>query len=274
MKKSKSLLVSLYLVGFALSIVMIIPFYWMVITGLKAPAEVITYPPIWIPSRIEWNNFKVLFSSANFGRYFLNSSIVSGCVVPSVLLTSSLAGFIFAKYEFRGKDFLFALVISTMMVPFAVIMIPLYVEMAFLGLINTYGGLIFPTVVNAFGIFLMRQFMLSIPNDLLDAARIDGCSDFRIYWEIVLPNVKAPLSALTIFMFLWSWDNFLWPLIITETASMRTLPVGIAMFSNQFWMQYHLVMAGAVVIVVPVLVVFFVMQKRFIQGIVLTGLKG
>jgi len=271
--REKKSIALVYIMLSILSIAMIIPFYWMLVTSVKKPSEVITYPPVWFPSKIQWNNFRRLFQQAEFGKFFRNSSIVTACAVPMVLFTSSLAGFIFAKYRFRGNNVLFLIVLSSMMVPFAVVMIPLYIEMTLFNWIDTFYALIAPWTVNAFGIFLMRQFMFEVPESLMDAARIDGCSEFQIYWRIILPNIKAALSALSIFIFLWSWDSFLWPLVVTSSSNTKTLPVGVAMFSNQWWTQYNLVMAGAVVIVLPVLIVFLMLQRHFIQGIVLSGLK-
>jgi multiple sugar transport system permease protein len=256
------------------AVICIVPFYWMIITSIKIPSEVIAYPPKWWPSRFAFGNFATIFKRADFFRYFYNSIVVALFSIPLCLFTSSFAGFLFAKYNFRLKEFWFMLILSTMMIPFAVIMIPLYIEMSYLNLIDKHLGMILRWAVNPFGIFLMRQFIGQIPNSLMDSARIDGCSEFKIFTKIIVPNVKPAISALGIFVFRWNWDDFLWPLIITNSSYSRTLPVGVAMFAEQWWTEYNLTMAGAVIIVIPILIVFLLFQRQFIKGIVLTGLKG
>ncbi|HPC78131.1 MAG TPA: carbohydrate ABC transporter permease, partial [bacterium] len=188
-------------------------------------------------------------------------------------LTSSFVGYVFAKFNFWGKEVIFMMILSTMMIPFAVTMIPLYLIISKLGWINSHLALIIPGLYSTFGIFLMRQFMSSIPNELREAAIVDGCGEFRTFWSIILPQCKPVLAALGIFTFMWNWDNFLWPLIVLNNEDKFTLPVGLSMFSQQWWTNYGLVMAGATISVIPVLIVFFIFQKQFIQGIVLTGLK-
>jgi len=209
-----------------------------------------------------------------FGRYFLNSVVVALCTVVSVLFTSTLAGYAFAKFSFPGKRILFLFVLSTMMIPFQIRMVPLYIMVNSWKLSDTYTGLILPGLVDAFGIFLMRQFIASIPNDLIDAARIDGASEPGIFLRMILPLVQPALSALAIFTLIGNWEAFLWPLLITNKEYMRTLPIGLASFSGRYLSRFDLQMAASTIAILPMIVMFFVLQRRFIQGVTLTGLKG
>lgn len=256
------------------SVVMIFPFVWMIVTSFKVPSEVISYPPTLIPRQPTLNYYVRVFTELNFLLYSWNSLYISIIATLSTLFTSSIVGYVFAKFRFRWREPLFLIILSTMMIPFPVTIIPLYLLMHRLGWIDSHLALIVPQLFNTFGIFLMRQFMHTIPSDLRDAGRIDGCSELRIFLQIVLPLCKPALAALAIFIFMWSWDSFVWPLIALQSTSNFTLPVGLAMFSQEWWTDYGLVMAGASVAVVPVLIVFLSMQKQFIRGIVLTGLKG
>jgi len=255
------------------SIVMLFPFIWMISTSFKTPPQIISYPPTLIPKPPTLEYYTQIFTKLNFGRFFLNSGYISVIITASALLTSSFVGYVFAKFNFWGKEVIFMMILSTMMIPFAVTMIPLYLIISKLGWINSHLALIIPGLYSTFGIFLMRQFMSSIPNELREAAIVDGCGEFRTFWSIILPQCKPVLAALGIFTFMWNWDNFLWPLIVLNNEDKFTLPVGLSMFSQQWWTNYGLVMAGATISVIPVLIVFFIFQKQFIQGIVLTGLK-
>lgn len=255
------------------AIFMVVPFYWMVTTSFKYPSEVIAYPPIWIPTRVTLEHYEKIFTEMNFLRYFFNSAYISITVTAIVILTSAYVGYVFAKFDFWGKNVIFLCILATMMVPFPVTMIPMYLVMGRIGWVGSHKSLIIPALYSTFGIFMMRQFMHSIPNELREAAKIDGCGEFRIFWTIILPLTKSGLAALTIFTFMWNWDSFLWPLIVLNSDNAFTLPVGLAMFANQFWTDYALVLAGSTVTVAPVLIVFFLMQKRFIEGITLSGMK-
>ncbi|MCP4543214.1 MAG: carbohydrate ABC transporter permease [Chloroflexi bacterium] len=262
----------LYLSLSAGMILVLAPFYWVFITSVKLPEETIAYPVIWIPSKITWEHFQAVWH-AKFLIYYRNSIIVAVPVVLGTLFTSSLAGFIFAKFDFPGKEPLFFLTLSTMMVPFAVLLIPTYLLIAKLKWVNTYWALIIPFLVNGFNIYLMRQFITDIPDELLDAAEIDGCSNFGAYWRIIIPLCKPAMSALAIFQFILTWNNFLWPLIATSTEETRTLPVGLALFIFRYWRQYNQVMAGSVIVVVPLVIFYFIFQQTFIEGIAMTGIK-
>ncbi|HXF69944.1 MAG TPA: carbohydrate ABC transporter permease [Thermoflexus sp.] len=266
--------VTVYLVLLTGSLVMLLPLVWMTSSAFKPLHEVMRIPPTWIPEEPTLDNFHAVFAQFPFGRYFLNSLITSSLVTLSVLLTSAMAGYALAKFRFPGRDLVFILILSSLMVPFQTRMIPLYQLAISLRLQDTLLGVMFPWLVDAFGIFLMRQFMLTIPSDLIDAARIDGASEWRIFWTIMLPLVRPALAALAIFTFLGSWEEFLWPLIITSSDASRTIPVGLQFFSEQYGTNIHWQMAGALIAAMPMLIVFFLLQRQIIEGIALTGMRG
>jgi len=254
---------------------MLVPFLWMVTTSLKTDQQVFTIPPVWIPNPVMWSNYPAAWGVANFPRYFLNSIVVSVTVTAISLLLNSMAGYAFAKYNFRGRDVIFTLTISSMMIPFQVTMIPVFILLRNLGWLNAFSGLIVPSLASAFGIFLMRQFFYTIPSDLLDSGRIDGAGEFRVFAQIVLPLCRPAFAALGIFTFMGSWNNFIWPLIVVRSDDMRTLPLAVAaLAAGNYIMSWPLLMGGAVFVVVPVILVFLVLQRYFIQGIALTGIKG
>ena len=263
---------SRYLILFAGVIIVLAPLYWTFITSIKIPEETVAYPIIWIPSKVTLAHFRTVWH-AQFATYYRNSIIVAVPVVLGILLTSSMAGFIFAKFEFPGRDLLFLATLSTMMVPFAVILIPVYLIIVKLKWMNTFLALIVPNLVSSFGIFLMRQFIANIPDALIDAARIDGSSYFGIFWRIILPLCKPALAALAVFHFIWIWNSFLWPLIVTTSDATRTLPVGLVLFIHKYWFQYNRIIAGSVLIIAPLIIFYLIFQRTFIQGITLTGLK-
>lgn len=256
------------------SVVMLLPFLWMVSTSLKAPNEIFTYPPVWIPRPPVWENYSQTVSVMPFGRFYLNSLIVAAGVTVLQLLVSSLAAFAFARLRFHGREVIFLLYLATLMIPFQVTMIPNFILMRFLGWFDTYQALILPPAFSAFSTFLMRQYFLGIPRELDDAARLDGASSFRIWWQIILPLSGPVIAALTIFTFLNSWNDFLWPLVITNSLEMRTLPVGLTAFQGQYKVEWHLLMAGSVIAILPVLIVYVIGQKSFVRGITLSGLGG
>ncbi|MHB1134779.1 MAG: carbohydrate ABC transporter permease, partial [Chloroflexota bacterium] len=203
----------------------------------------------------------------------VNSLTVACGVAVMHMFFNSLAGFVFAKYNFRGRDMLFMAIISTLILPFFVRMIPLYLIAAQLGWVNTYQGLILPFVMSGYGIFLMRQFIKPIPRELMEAARSDGCGEFGIYWRIILPQCKPVLATDGLFTFIYQWNNFLWPLIITTTMEMKTLPLGLIMFKQEQWVQWNYMAGGALILFVPALMMFLLAQRYFVQGIVLSGMK-
>jgi multiple sugar transport system permease protein len=263
------------LVLIAGAIWMLLPLVWMLSASLMPLSEVIKVPPIWFaPDKYSLNNYIEVWGRVGFARFFLNSVFVAGTITFAQLLTSSMAGFAFARYEFPGRSAIFILILSTMMIPFQVIMIPLFIMMARLHLVNTYWGMIIPAIVSPFGIFMMRQFMLGVPKPLIEAARIDGATEPYIFSRIMLPLCKPAIAALAIFAFLGSWDNFLWPLIVINSKQLWTLPIAMSRFTEQYISQTHLQMAGASIMFIPVLIVFLLMQRNFIEGIALSGLKG
>jgi multiple sugar transport system permease protein len=256
------------------SLIMILPLVWMTSAAFKPLHEVMQIPPTWIPQEPTLANFEAVFSQFPFARYILNSVIVVTVVVLSVLLTSSMAGYALAKYQFPGRYVLFIIILSGLMVPFQTRMIPIYQMMVTAGWIDTLQAVMFPWLISSFGIFMMRQFILTIPDDLIEAARIDGATELRIFWHVVLPLIKPALAALTILTFLANWDEFLWPLIVSNSAAARTLPVGLQAFAEQYGLNIHWQMAGALIATLPVLILFFLLQRQFVQGIAMTGMKG
>ena len=254
-------------------VITVTPFIWMISTSFKSGGGIFTYPPQWVPRHptLEW--YKQLFRDVDFLLHFRNSLIVSVSTTLFNLFFCSLAGYAFAKLRFLGRDKLFTLLMATLMIPGQITMIPVFLFLKQLGLLNTYWGIILPASVGIFGIFLIRQFMMTIPDDLIEASKIDGCSEFRIYWNVVLPLCKPVLATLGIFTFMGSWNDFLWPLIVMVGEDRYTLPVALANLNGQHATKFGLLMAGAVVVVIPVILIFVIAQKYVIRGIATTGLK-
>ena len=250
------------------------PFVWMIISSFKTTGELRQLPPTFIPEEPTLTNYRDLFDRLDFPRYFFNSTVVALCVTAGNLMFCSMVGYALAKLEFAGKRVLLVLVLATLMVPGIVTFMPQFVLISNMGLANTHAALILPTVVGALGVFLMRQFIGGIPDELLDAARIDGAGEYRIFFKIILPLCGAPLATLAILTFLGSWNAFLWPLVVASTEDMYTLPVALSLFAiGQHESNVGLQMAGAVVVVLPVVVLFLAMQRYVIQGIATTGIK-
>ena len=265
---------ALYLLLILLSIFMLLPFAFALTSSLKPEAEVFAVPIRWIPSNPQWQNYLLPFHK-NFGRYFVNSAIVSVVLTFSPLLLCSLAGYSLAKFDYPGRNVIFLFILSTIMLPAQVTLIPAFLIVKELGWVNTYAGLIVPGLATTFGTFLMRQFFLAIPGEYVDAARIDGASEPRIYWSIMLPMCRPALSALAIFSFTGSWNSFLWPLVIVNQDEMRTVPLGIVFYiGEQRVPEYGQLLAVAVIATLPVLALFLAMQREFIRGAAISGLKG
>ncbi len=264
----------LHLVLIIGSIFMLLPFAWMLSTSLKSVREIFTYPPTWIPDPILWENYAKTMRAIPFGRYYFNSVFVAVAVTVLQILTSSLAAFAFGRLRFRGRNVLFLLYLTTLMIPFQVTMIPNFILVRYLGWFDTFSALIFPTAFSAFAVFLLRQYFLGMPLELDEAARMDGANSFRIWWQIIMPLSGPVLAALTIFTFLNSWNSFLWPLIITNSVNTRTIPVGLASFQGEYNTEWNLLMAGSVIAMLPVLFVYIFAQKRFVEGITLSGMGG
>ncbi|HHT91261.1 MAG: carbohydrate ABC transporter permease [Bacillota bacterium] len=261
--------VALISVGF----VMLIPFLWMVLGSFKTAREVMKFPPTFIPEDPTLANYKEVFSRLSFGRYYLNTIITS--VIPTIItvMTASMAGFGFAKYRFAGRGVIFWLILATMMIPYPVTIVPLYTMAYRAGLVNTYTGLIIVNLSSAFGIFMMRQFCLTIPNDLLDAARIDGSSEFGIFYRIIMPLTKPALATLTIFTFTGNWNSYMWPLLVVNTDRLRTLSLAIPLFNGQYSSFPNLVYAASAMAILPVVMLFIFNQRYFTEGITMSGLK-
>lgn len=264
----------LYAVLTILLVVVITPFVWMIMGSFKTQGELLQSPPTWWPETATLDNYTQLFSRLNFKQYFFNSTVVAVCVTAGNLLFCSMLGYALAMLDFKGKKPLFAVVMGTLMIPGVVTFVPLFVLVANIGLIDTLPGLILPFLAAPFGVFLMRQFFLGLPKDLLDAGRVDGAGELRIFRQIFLPLAGPALATLGILTFLGSWNNFLWPLVVAQQEKTYTLPVALALYSTgQNSTQYGLLLAGATVVVVPVLAIFLIFQRRVIEGIATTGIK-
>lgn len=255
-------------------VVWIFPFVWMVSGSVKTQAEIFAHPPTWWPRHPTSANFDLWLHQLSFGTYFSNSLIVAVFTVVGNLLFCSMVGYALAKIEFSGKRLLFAAVMITLMVPGVVTFVPLFVIVAKMGLLNTYAALILPFLASPLGVFLMRQFMLDIPDELIEAARLDGASEIRIFSRVVLPLCGPALATLAILTFLGSWNNFLWPLVATQTQDRYTLPIALSLYSTgQFATNYGTLLAGAVLIITPILALFVALQRYFVQGMATVGLK-
>jgi multiple sugar transport system permease protein len=264
-------LVNLALVAGA--VVTVLPLVWMVAASLMPTGEANSYPPHLIPTHVTFEHYRALFERLDLGRCLLNSTLLATTVTAVSLLFNSLAGYAFAKLRFPGRSRLFGALLAALVIPAQVGMLPLFLELKALGLVNTYWGVIVPGLASIFGIFLIRQYALSIPDELLDAARVDGASELRIYASIVLPLCKPILITLAIFTFMGTWNDFMWPLIVLTDTSMYTLPVALANLSGEHVMDTELMMAGAVLTVLPVLVLFLALQRYYIEGIMMGSVK-
>jgi len=265
--------VALHLLLYAMAFMTVAPFLWMLLASFKDLGEILQYPPTWIPQRIILDNFVNAFQAAPFGRFYFNSLFVASAVTLGQLFTCSLAAYAFARLQFPGRDVLFYIFLGTMMVPGQVTMIPGFMVLHWLGWIDTYAALIVPGLASAFGTFLLRQFFLTIPRDLEDAAAIDGCSRFGVLWRIILPLSRPALATLAIFTFMGVFNDFLWALIVVSSEDLKTVQLGLAIFRDRYQTDWGQLMAASVTATVPILLVFFFAQKYFIRGITLSGLK-
>lgn len=257
---------------------MIAPFLWMLATSLKTPGAVFSFQKNWweewLPTSFVWGNYVKAWQVVPFARFYLNSIFVTACVTFGQVTTSAMAAYAFARLNFRGRDKIFFGYLATMMVPGAVTMIPVFILLRMFGWIDTYKALILPGIFTAYGTFMLRQFFLTLPKDLEDAAKIDGCSYLGIFWRIILPLSKPALATLTTFTFMGAWMNFMWPLIVINTENKFTLPVGLAYFQSLHHTDWTLLMAASVMMILPILVMFVFNQRFFVEGIKLTGIKG
>jgi multiple sugar transport system permease protein len=267
-----------YAILILVALTMVVPFIWMVSTSLKSPGSEFTYPPQILPTELNLSQYQRLFANLPFGRYFINTTIVTALTVFGQLAVCSMAAYGFARLRFMGRDTIFVLYLTTMMIPFQITLIPTYLIITRLGWVNTYQGLVVPGISSAFGIFLLRQSFLNIPRDYQEAARIDGANEWQIFTRVFLPLNGPALTTLAVFAFMGTWTDLLWPLLIARSDDLRTLELGLAYFNarpNAFVQpNWPLLMAGAVVVMLPVLIVYVFAQRYFIQGISLSGVKG
>lgn len=264
----------LHVIIYALALATIAPFIWMLLTSVKDIGDIFVYPPKWLPSKFHFENYARAFQAAPFGRYYLNSLIVACTVTLGQLITCSMAAYAFARLQFKGRDVLFYIFLGTMMIPYQVTMIPSFMVLYWLGWVDSYQAMIVPGLASAFGTFLLRQFFLTIPKELEEAAYIDGCGKFRVLWQIIIPLSKPALATLAIFTFMGTFNDFIWALIVVNSDHLRTVQLGLAIFRDRYITDWDLLMAGSVMATLPVLIVFFFAQKYFIKGITLSGIKG
>ncbi|HEY8347050.1 MAG TPA: carbohydrate ABC transporter permease [Symbiobacteriaceae bacterium] len=273
--KSRPVRAILYVLLLGYAVITVGPFLMSVATALTKTEHLPLLFSRWgIPPEITLENFKYILKSGDFGRWFLNSVIVAGLGTLAKVFFNSLAGYALARIRFPGREFMFWVILATMMIPGAVILIPQYLILNRLGWLDTYAGLIVPFTVSAFGIFLMRQFFLTIPVELEEAAQIDGLGRFGIFWRVVLPLTKPALGAQIIFNFLGDWNNFLWPNLIARSREMYTLTVGLQTFKNEYYSFWNQVLAGSMFLTIPVIIVYLFLNRWFIKGITITGMKG
>lgn len=252
--------------------IMIVPYLWMVLSSLKGNLEIINTTSI-LPHKITFQGYKIVFQQAPFLRWLLNSVITATIITVATVFSSALSGYIFAKFRFAGKQLIFVMILATMMIPPQILMIPTYLIIYKLGMINHLSAVIIPSLVSAFGAFLARQAVEELPFDLVESARIDGASEFYIFARIIIPLVKPMLSALAIFTFMGAWNNYVWPLIVLNDESKMTLPLALVFFNGAHSTNYNVVMSASVLIMIPVFIVFLIFQKQFVKGLAMTGFK-
>jgi alpha-1,4-digalacturonate transport system permease protein len=256
-----------------MTFIVLAPITWFVLSSFKDITDLSARPPKIFPSQWAFENYTEAFKMYNYSRYFMNSVFVTTVATILTLLINSMAAFAFSKYNFRGRDGLFVLTLAMIMIPLQVILIPIYLVVANLGLVNTYWGMIIPAAATPTGVFILRQYMLTIPDELIEAARIDGAGEFRIFARIVLPLCRPALAVVAIFSILWRWNDFLWPLLIAQKEELYTLPVALALLNGQLVVPYNIVLAMSVMSILPVFFMFIFMQRQIIQGIAQTGVK-
>jgi len=270
-KRRKILIHALLILG---ALVMVGPFLWMVLTSLKTLAEASQVPPKILPTKLQWSNYKEVFTSFPFAEFYWNTFITTVVKTVGQLFLCSLAAYAFARIKFPGRNFFFILYLSVLMIPPQAFLVPQYQIIANLGLLNTLSALVLPGLFSAFGTFLLRQFFLSMPDELEEAAKIDGCNHFQIYWKIMLPLAKPGLIALAIFTIIWSWNDLLWPLIVNSSPDKMPLSAGLSSLQGQYSTNYPILMAGTFLASWPLIVIFMFFQKSFVEGIALSGKKG
>lgn len=286
--RAKFPLILTYIILIAGALVMVMPFIWMISTSLKPDSEIFGNTIRWIPSEFDFKNYTDAFEQTNMPRLFLNTTYITFVAVVSQVLLGSMAGYVFARLQFRGKSVLFFILLTTMMVPFEVLIIPVFLLIRYFplaggndilgqggsGLINTFAGVMFPNFVSVFGVFLFRQFYLSFPKEIEEAAIVDGCSRIGVYWRILLPNSKPVVGTMALFAFLWSWNDFLWPLVVIKEESLKTIQLGLSLFNQDQGTQWAELMAASVMAVVPVIALYIFLQRFLVSGGLTSGLKG
>ncbi|WP_250889303.1 carbohydrate ABC transporter permease [Planktothrix agardhii] len=267
--------VIIYIILGIIAVLMLFPLVWLVSTAFKSPSEnIFQFPPQFIPSQPTFQNFIKVWQTNPFGRYLFNSSFVALLTVSLNLLFCSLAAYPLARLNFKGRDGIFTAIIATIMIPFQIVMIPLYILTVQLELRNSYLGIIFPSIASAFGIFLLRQAFQTVPKELEEAARIDGCSELGIWWNVMIPAVKPALITLAIFVFIGSWSDFLWPLLVLDQPDFYTMPLGVATLAGTFSLDWRLIAAGSVISIAPVLLLFLILQRYIVPTDAGSGVKG
>ena len=258
-----------------IAIAMLLPLLWLVSTAFKSGTEnIFEFPPRFFPKEPTFSNFVKVWETNPFGRYFFNSTLIAVVTVVLNLLFCSLAAYPLARLNFRGRELIFSLIVATILIPFQIVMIPLYILTVRLGLTNSYLGVIFPSIASAFGIFLMRQAFQNVPKELEEASRIDGCTELGIWWHIMIPSVRPALVTLAIFVFIGSWSDFLWPLLVLNRPEYYTLPLGVARLAGSFSLDWRLIAAGSVIATAPILLFFIVMQRYIVPSEISSGVKG
>lgn len=265
--------VFLYAVVIILAILFLAPVAWIVICSLKSRTELVSWPPILFPTKVTFENFTIALNKGNFSLYFYNSAYSTIMATIITLIINTMAGYAFAKFKFKGSNFLFMAFLATLMIPLEVIMIPLFQVLKAFGMYNSLWGIIIPPAATPTGVFLMRQYLMSIPDELLEAARIDGATESHIFIRIILPIAKPVLAVLTIFSFMWRWNDYLWPLLVINKPKLYTVQLAIANFSGQYSVDWNSLLAMAVVTMIPVLIIFLIFQKQFVRGMVVSGMK-
>jgi len=256
------------------SIIMIFPFVWMVLSAFKTSADVYAYPPKWIPSSFKFTNFAEVFKKIPFVRFYINTIFTSVAQTVLQMILSITAAYVLTKLNFPGKNKIFVLIQSSMFVPFVVTMIPLFIMISKVKLVDTYAGIILPQIFSAFTTMLLMSFFESIPNDLMYSAQIDGCGYYRILTSVIIPNSKTGISTATLFTFLTHWRSYTWPLLVTNDIKLRTLPIGLKYLVQETSSEYQVMMAASLMAIVPVLIIYALCEKQFVRSITLTGLKG
>lgn len=264
----------LYAILLLAAATMFVPFLWMLSTSLKSSQFILSMPPEFFPNPLTFDSYKKLLEILPFGRMMVNSFAIAIIVTIGQVITSAMAAYVFARMEFRAKNTLFLIYLATMMVPSQVTIVPLFILMRYLGWINTYQAIASPMIFSAFGTFLLRQSFLSIPKELEEAAFIDGASHWTVFWKIVMPVSRPALATLSVFAFMQAWNAYLWPLFVTNDENIMTLPVGLSLLHGRYLTEWNLVMAGAVVTVIPMLIAYIFAQEYFVKGVVTSGLKG